>query len=137
MARGGGGKSEIYDLATLAIVGFTALYLYQNPQAVKNITDALKNFKLPSIPSASGSGGGDSGSSGSKGVPGGTVGSDGIKWFYGKGTSTTIKQTRKDAGDYRWSGNVSGLSSGMEVYYDCFIQRRFWRRSLRYEAWRS
>ena len=46
----------------------------------------------------------------------GVVDSNGIKWLYADGDITIVKQSRTNANDHRWSGNVSGLGKlGMEA----------------------
>lgn len=113
------GSSDLRDLATLVIVGVTGWYVIQNPVIFTKLGELFSNFnlQLPNIPSGGGGGGlfggGGNGSS-SSGTPKGSM-SGGIKWFRAHGPIKIIKQTRDDAGDYRWSGNVSGLSKGAEA----------------------
>ena len=44
------------------------------------------------------------------GIPGGIVDEDGVQQFFATGEKTIIEQSRTDANDHRWSGNVPGLA---------------------------
>lgn len=49
------------------------------------------------------------------GTPTGEVDQFGIQWLVGKGGQHLIKQSRDEATDDRWSGNVKGLRNGFEA----------------------
>lgn len=42
-------NNEIYELASLVIIGFTAYYILQNPKILTTITNMFTNIKLPSV----------------------------------------------------------------------------------------
>ena len=66
----------------------------------------LNDVNNPPPPPGNGGGGGGTG---------GTLDSNGIRWYMATGASGTIAQSRDDANDYRWSGNVSGIERGYEI----------------------
>jgi predicted phosphodiesterase len=67
----------------------------------------LNDVNNPPPPGGGGGGGG--------GGTGGTLDSNGIRWYMATGQQGVIAQTRDDANDYRWSGNVSSVERGYEV----------------------
>jgi hypothetical protein len=78
----------------------------------------VKDIRIGTLPYADGvnnppppGGGGGGGGGGT----GGTLDSNGIRWYMATGQQGSISQTRDDANDYRWSGNVSGIERGYEV----------------------
>jgi hypothetical protein len=48
---------------------------------------------------------------------GGDIDSNGLQWLVAKGAQTVIKQSRDEATDDRWSGNVKGLRNGFEATF--------------------
>ena len=47
----------------------------------------------------------------------GEIDPNGLKWLVGKGKQTVIAQSRDEATDDRWSGNVTGLMNGFEATF--------------------
>lgn len=104
-------KFEFDDLLTLGgigVLGFTVVSLLNPtiqlfPTATTPAATAPKTSGPGTVtkPTATGAG---------------VTDSNGIKWLYADGDITTIKQSRTNANDHRWSGNVSGLGKlGMEA----------------------
>ena len=55
------------------------------------------------------------GGGGSGGTGGGQLDANGIQWLVGSGEQFLIEQSRDEATDDRWSGNVTGLRNGFEA----------------------
>ena len=49
--------------------------------------------------------------------PTGELDSNGVKWLVAKGKQSVIEQSRDEATDDRWSGNITGLFNGFEATF--------------------
>ena len=73
---GGSSSKDLYDLASLVIIGFSAYYIYQNPSFLERLGGLFSGFKLPALPAPSG--GGSTPKGGDGGGGGGAVGKGGL-----------------------------------------------------------
>jgi hypothetical protein len=100
------GLATILGIGMLGFIGYSLIsnQIFQYPTAAAPAPTTTPKSSGPGTvtkPSSTGAG---------------VVDGKGIKWLYADGDITTIAQSRTNANDHRWSGNVSGLAKfGMEA----------------------